>query len=220
MPTAKPMLGEVELQLVQKIDTEGDQVLAQHGVPALEGDFFQGLGRRAERLTLDGVLTGPEAGEGLKTLREKFRAAEPISFVADIGTATKVDKVFIEEMGVRDLAGKPERFEYAFALREFLPPPPAQTEEPPPSSLVDEDVRDEAADRSSEQVDQLTNSVGTLEVQVDVGEGGDYSGIRVIVEGETSSGEPVSTFSEEQSDGLYRFTGIQAGIYAARLEIA
>ena len=129
---AKPMLGDVELQLVQEIDAEEDQVLAQHGVPALEGDFLQGLGRRAERVTLTGVITGPEAGDGLKSLREKFRGAAPVSFVADIATATKVDKVLIEEMGVRDLAGKPERFEYAFGLREFIPPPPPQTEKPPP----------------------------------------------------------------------------------------
>src|SRR6266481_2269964 len=103
MATAKPMLGDVELQLVQKIDTEEEQVLAQHSVPALEGDFLQGLDRGAERVTLTGVITGPEAGDGLKSLREKFRAAAPVSLVAEIATATNVDKVIIEEMEVREL---------------------------------------------------------------------------------------------------------------------
>lgn len=132
MPPVKPMLDEIELRLVQKIDTEEEQVQAQHGVPALEGDFLQGLGRRATRVTLNGVMTGTEAAADLKTLREKFRNAEPVSFIADIATATKVGQVLIEEMGVRELAGKPERFEYALTLRELVPPPPPVTEEPPP----------------------------------------------------------------------------------------
>jgi outer membrane protein OmpA-like peptidoglycan-associated protein len=125
------MLDGVELPQAQRIASEDEEVLAQHGVPSLEGDFLQDLGRRAVRVTLSGVLTGAEAGEDLKGLREKFHAAAPVPFVSDIGTATKVDKVLIEEMGVRELAGKTERFEYALSLREYTPPP-AVTEEPPP----------------------------------------------------------------------------------------
>ncbi|HEY0431696.1 MAG TPA: peptidoglycan-binding protein [Pyrinomonadaceae bacterium] len=128
----KPMLDDVELQHVQKVEAEDEQVLAQHGVPALEGDFLQDLGRRVTRFTLVGVMTGPEAGEKLKTLRLKFRKAEPVSFVSDIATATTVGKVLIEEFGVRELAGKPARFEYELTLREFLPPPPPEQEKPPP----------------------------------------------------------------------------------------
>src|SRR6266550_2954701 len=120
MASVKPMIDDLELQQLQQIEADEKEVLAQHGVPALEGDFLQDLGRRAERIRLNGVITGSESGEGLTKLREKFRAAEPVSFVSDIATATKVDKVLIEEMGVRELAGKPERFEYAFGLREFL----------------------------------------------------------------------------------------------------
>ncbi|MEJ2557408.1 MAG: OmpA family protein, partial [Anaerolineae bacterium] len=131
MANGRPMLGDVELQLVQKIETDEDEVLTQHGVPALEGDFLQRQRRRATQVTLTGVLTGPEAGEGLKTLRDKFRAAEPVPFVADIATAVRVDEMLIEEMGVRELAGKPERFEYAFTLREYIPAEEVITEEPP-----------------------------------------------------------------------------------------
>jgi outer membrane protein OmpA-like peptidoglycan-associated protein len=129
---AKPMLDDVELQHVQKVEAEDEQVLAQHAVPVLEGDFLQDLGRRVTRITLVGVMVGPEAGEQLKTLRLKFRNAEPVSFVSDISTATTVDKVLIEEFGVRELAGKPARFEFTLTLREFLPPPPPEQEEPPP----------------------------------------------------------------------------------------
>src|SRR2546421_847152 len=132
MAASKPMLGDIELQQVQKIEVDEDQVLAQQSVPALEGDFLQRLGRRSTQISLTGVLTGTEAGAGLKTLQEKFRAAAPISFVADIATATKVEKVLIEEMGFRELAGKTAPFEDAITLREFIPPPAPEHEPPPP----------------------------------------------------------------------------------------
>ncbi|HEY9640153.1 MAG TPA: hypothetical protein V6C57_06695, partial [Coleofasciculaceae cyanobacterium] len=128
----RPMIGGVDLQQVQKIEVDGDQVLVQYPVPALEGDFFQRPGRRATKVSLTGVLTGAAVEDGLNVLREKFRAAEPVSFVADIATAIKVDQVLIEELGVRELAGKPDRFEYALTLREFIPPPAPTHEEPPP----------------------------------------------------------------------------------------
>lgn len=128
----RPMLDSVELEQVQKIEAEDQEVLAQHGVPALEGDFLQDLGRRVTRVSLSAVITGAGADERLKTLREKFRSATPVPFVADIATATKVDKVLIEEFGVREVAGKPERFEYELTLREFIPAPKPEQEEPPP----------------------------------------------------------------------------------------
>ncbi len=126
------MLDDLELQQVQTIEVDGDQVWAQHSIPALEGDFFQGLGRRASQVTLTGVLSGAEVADSLKNLRDKFRGAAPVAFVADIATATRIDQVLIEEMGVRELAGKPSRFEYAFTLREFIPATPPRSEIPPP----------------------------------------------------------------------------------------
>ena len=106
----RPILDDLELELVQNIATAEDEALVQHAVPALEGDFFQRLGRRATGISLQGVLTGTEVKEGLEKLREKFRAAAPVSFVADITTATRIEKVLIEELDVLELAGKPERF--------------------------------------------------------------------------------------------------------------
>src|SRR5262249_21206462 len=165
MASGRPMLGEIELQLAQKIETEDDQVLAQHGVPALEGDFLQRLGRRASRVKLSGVMTGPEAAESLKTLRKKFRDGEPTSFVADIATATQVDQVLIEEFGVRELAGKAERFAYELTLREFTPVPTPQTEVAP-AQQVDEEIQEDASNISSQQVDESVDELGVLEIQV------------------------------------------------------
>ena len=121
------MLGDTELQQVQTIDVDGDQVLLRHSIPALEGDFLQRLNRRASRIRLSGVLTGATARDDLKTLRDKYRAGDPVSFVADIGTATRIGEVLIQALNIRELAGKPERFEYGFLLREYQPPPPPPT---------------------------------------------------------------------------------------------
>jgi hypothetical protein len=221
MSPIKPMLGEIELQLVQKIDTEQDQTLTQHSVPALDGDFLQRLGRRASRITLNGMMTGPESGDQLKTLREKFRVAEPVSFVADIATATKVDEVIIEEMAVRELAGKPERFEYALTLREYLAPPVGiQSEVAQPAvEEVEQEIEADAAQLNEEQVDEIGAQLGTIEVQVDLGEDADFSGIMILVEGETSDGETFSASSVEQINGVYRFEGLKSGTYTVRMEM-
>jgi DNA circularisation protein N-terminus len=213
----RPMLDGVELEQVQKVEADDQEVLAQHGVPALEGDFLQDLGRRATSVTLTCVLTGPQAGAQLKVMREKFRTATPIPFVDDIATATSVDKVLIEELGVRELAGKPERFEFEMTLREFLPPPRAETEEPAP--FVDEEVQEEAEEINSEQTDQIANDTGTLEVHVQTTDGSELAGVRVVVEGETSSGEAFSTFSSEQTAGVYTFRSLQTGNYNVRVEL-
>jgi outer membrane protein OmpA-like peptidoglycan-associated protein len=117
---AKPMLGGIELQQVQEIDGGQTEIFNQHRVPALEGDFHQDLGRRAVRIRVNGILAGPKAADNMVTLRTKFHAAAPLPFVADIATATKVNQMLIEEMGVREIAGKPNRIEYALTLVEFI----------------------------------------------------------------------------------------------------
>jgi len=186
MSPLKPILGDLELAQVQRIETEGDQLLVQHRVPALEGDFLQGLGRRGSRIALTGVLSGAESREGLKKLREKFKAAAPVSFVSDIASATKVDQVLIEEMEVRDLAGKPERFEYTFVLREHTPPPAEQKEPPPPVPVP------------PEPPDQ---GILVVEVEVEGDPGFDFSRVTVTVEGTQEDGTSfVRTLTQRQGN--------------------
>lgn len=216
MAALKPMLGDLELQQVQEIELAGDRVLARHRVPGLEGDFLQGLGRRGSRIVVCGVLSGAESGEKLGELREKFRAAEPVSFVSDVATATRVEGVVIEEMEVREVAGRPERFAYSFVLREYTEPPETEEEEAP---QIDEQCGEDASDRGDEQVEQVVDDVGILEVQVDLGSDADYSGVVVSVAGETPEGEPFSTWRDEQTEGIYRFEDLEAGTYTVRVEI-
>ncbi|HEX8651032.1 MAG TPA: OmpA family protein [Pyrinomonadaceae bacterium] len=200
MEPIKPMLGDIELQLVQKIETEQDQTLTQHEVPALEGDFLQRQGRRASRLTLEGVMVGPEAGEQLETLRDKFRSAAPVSFVADIATATQVGEVLIEELSTRELAGNPERFAYALTLRERLPPPPPETvplPEPPDTPDIPPDT-------------------GTLVIEV-VAEGAiDMANVRVTLEGTNPDTTSFSRVLTNRTGDTWTETGLLPGRFTVR----
>lgn len=198
------MLDDIELQHVQKVEAEDEQVLAQHGVPALEGDFLQDLGRRVTRLTLTGVMTGPEAGEQLKTLRVKFRNAEPVTFVSDIATATTVDKVLIEEFGVRELAGKSARFEFQLTLREFKPPPAPEEEEPPPPPPPPPPPSVET---------------GTLVVTVTVegNPGFDFSKVTVTVEGTKDDGTQLSPLPlTSRTDNVWTEQNMVLGNFTVR----
>src|SRR5690606_12115794 len=170
-------------------------------VPGLEGDFYVAEGRRATRFTLTGVVAGSEAAEGLEQLRGKFTAATPVTFVSDISTATRVESVLVEELGVREIAGRPERFEYALTLREFLPapepeiiPPPPPPPPPPPGVVT------------------------TLEVKVEVvGEPNfDFSRILVSATGTRADGSPVPGFTLDEDDrvgDLWLKAEIEPGSY-------
>jgi outer membrane protein OmpA-like peptidoglycan-associated protein len=206
MAIVKPMLDDLELQQVQSIEVDGDQVWAQHAVPALEGDFFQGLGRRASRVTLLGVLTGTEVDEGLENLRHKFRAAAPVSFVADIATATRIDQMLIEEMGVRELAGKPARFEYAFTLREYSPATPTEIEIPPEPPEPPEPP--------------VETSVLEVEVQVAGEPDFDHSQTRVRVQGLDDDGNSIDRELSEREDNLWTADPFPSGNYTAQATTA
>jgi outer membrane protein OmpA-like peptidoglycan-associated protein/peptidoglycan hydrolase-like protein with peptidoglycan-binding domain len=200
---AKPMLDDVELQQVQKIESEDEAAVQQHSIPALEGDFLQDLGRRSTRIDLTGVLTGPDAGKGLQKLREKFQKAEPMSFVADIATATVVDKVMIEQMEVEELAGKPERFAYALSVLEFVPPPEPETEPPPPPPPPPPKV-----------------DTGTLVVEVIVtGKPDfDFSTVTVTVKGTKDGGDTFKRTLSNRKDNVWTDEAMPPGSYKAKAE--
>jgi len=198
---AKPMLDQVELQQVDKVEADENEVLAQHSVPALEGDFLQDLGRRATRVTLTGTLTGPAAGDGLKSLREKFRAAQPVPFVEDIATATKVGKVLIEEMDVRELAGKPARFEYALTLLEYSPPPKPEPEPPPPPPPPPP---------------QTDNGKLIVEVTVSGQPNADVSTATVSLEGTQDDGTQLSRTLSNRVNNVWNDDSVPVGSYCAK----
>jgi outer membrane protein OmpA-like peptidoglycan-associated protein len=202
MTVVRPQLDGVELQQVQTLTIDGDEVLVGHGVPALEGDFLQRLGRRASRVAVQGVLTGPEARASLETLREKFRAATPVPFVADLTAATRVDQVLIVDLGARELAGKPERFEVALTLREFIPPPPPETVPPPPPPPPPPPETD--------------TGVLEVEVVVDGQPTFDHSGTTVTLEGTQDDQTPLTRQLGTRTDNVWREDPTPPGQYTVR----
>lgn len=207
MERVKPLLDEIELQNVQKLEIEDDQVLLAHEIPALEGDFFQREDRRASLIRLNGIMNGSDVTEKLRELREKFRNAVPVSFVSDISVATRIDQVLISELTVREVAGKPERFEYALALREFIEPPPVSSQpdpEPPPNE-----------DDEDDQTDEIVDSVGTLVVEVTVeGEPDfDFSTIVVTAEGTKDDGTDFSLTLTERAGNVWTAEEFPGGQY-------
>lgn len=203
MPS-RTLLDELELPLAQCIDVEDSQALVRHAVPGLDGDLLQRMGRRAARVAVTGVVTGPESRDGLERLRDKLRGTEPVDFVADIATATRVTRVLVEELDVRELAGRPERFEYAFLLREYNPPPPPQAEDPP--------------DDPPPPIDTET---GTLSVEV-IMEGEpdfDMSRVAVTAEGPAAGPSTLRTLTTREGN-RWTETGLPPGRYVVRGAVA
>ncbi|HEX8651030.1 MAG TPA: hypothetical protein VF708_09310 [Pyrinomonadaceae bacterium] len=150
------MLDELELPLVQEINTLERRVLAEHKPPGMAGSLLQNLGRRPFRVALWGVAAGTVAPEMearvfIEKLDGKYREGSPLPFAADIVADARLEKVVIEDLRVQELAGKPERFAYVVTLREYIEPV-----EPEDASLVDTDA---LADAQS-LVDEFVAALG------------------------------------------------------------
>lgn len=135
----RPMLDDLELQLVQEIDTLERRALAEHKPPGMSGSLLQDMGRRPTRLALWGVAAGPGAQQFIDDLDDKFRAGLPLPFTADIVADAALEQVVIEDLTVQDLAGKPERFAYLLTLREHIEPV-----EPEAAAPLDDDILGDA----------------------------------------------------------------------------
>jgi len=120
------MIGEYEVPGIRRIGTVEDRRLVTIGVPGLEGSYHQDLGAGPISVRIEGTLAGDDARDDfLGKLREMFNAGEPVDFVADILTATEVDKVLVSDLAVGEVAGTPHSFRYAIVLTQHVEPPPS-----------------------------------------------------------------------------------------------
>ena len=146
----RPMLDDLELPQVQEIATHDRRVLAEHKPPGMAGSLLQNMGRRPAHLVLWGVAAGPEALEFVEELDGKFRAGEPVAFVADIVADAEIEEMIIDDLKWQELAGKPQRFAYVLTLREYIEPV-----EPEDTSFLDADILDDAQNLIDDLVDGL-----------------------------------------------------------------
>jgi hypothetical protein len=146
----RPMLDDIELPQVQEITTYDRRMLAEHKPPGMEGSLLQNLGRRPAHLTLWGVKNGPDALDFVETLEQKYRAGEPVPFVADIITDAEIEQMVIDELQWQELAGRPERYSYVLTLREFIEPV-----EPEDTSFLEENILGDAGELFDDLLDGL-----------------------------------------------------------------
>ena len=152
----KPILDSWEIPRIENIRIAERRVWVEHAVPGRQGSLYQDLGTRPAAIVISGSLAGDQMrDEFLETVRAKFQAGQPVTFTADITTATQIQYVVIEDMAFAEVAGLPDSFRYSVVLRESPPPPP-------PGGLPDIDagLLDQALD--------LVGDIGDLSNLLDV----------------------------------------------------
>lgn len=125
-------------------------------MPGRTGSLFQDLNTTPTSISISGSLYGDEArDEFLEELRGKFRDGEPVTFVADIVTATEVQYVIVEALRFQESGTRPDQMDYFFVLRESPPPPPP----PDPLGALDEGLLEQAGGF----LDAATGALGVID---------------------------------------------------------
>ena len=125
----RPMLGDWAVPRIERISALDRRRLARVSVPGLEGDLHHDLGAHSLVVEIEGSLHGDaERDEFLTNVREPFLDGEPLTFVADITTATKLERVIIEFVAVEEVNDSAREFRYHVGIRQYVEPP-----EPPPA---------------------------------------------------------------------------------------
>ena len=137
----RPLLATIELPQVQEIRISDVRSVTEHKPPGKDGSLLQDLGRVPTDVTVWGVATGPDAPAFIDRLKAAMRAGAPVAFVGDITSDTELEDVIIDDVEIRQLAGKPDRFAYLITLREHMKPT-----EPEDTSALDADIFGEAGD--------------------------------------------------------------------------
>jgi hypothetical protein len=126
-----PMLGDWELPRVTRLETLEKRDLVELEIPGRTGNLFQDMNRQPARIVVEGSVFGEEPGqEFLTTLREKYLAGDPLTFVSDIATGTELQHVLVQQLHMQAAASHPDQIDYRVWLVESPPPPP-------PSGLLD-----------------------------------------------------------------------------------
>jgi len=161
----KPVLGDWEIPRIASIRTLERRAFAEFEVPGRAGSLFQDLDAAPARVAISGSLYGDEDRDDfVEELRGKFRAGEPVTFVADILTATEVRYVIIEAMRLQESGVRPDQTDYLFVLRESPPPPP----QPDPLGGLDSGLLDQA-DGFLDSVTSALDVIDTLGTIPDIG---------------------------------------------------
>lgn len=113
----------ITLKRIHRINTLEKARFVRHAVPGLEGDLVQNLGRNSVFLRIEGIFYGSNAQDDLETLRDAYKAREPVDFLADVVGHAYFSQVVLSQFEVVQRAEEPEQFSYALSIVEYVPPP-------------------------------------------------------------------------------------------------
>ena len=157
----KPVLDGWEIPRISTIQTVESRSMVELAVPGMTGSLYQDLNATPPRIVITGSLYSDDVRDQfLNDLRGKYKAGDPVTFVADIVTATEVQYVVIDELRMEEKAGTPDEMTYWLALRESPPPPPP----PDPLGGLDSGLLDQAqglVDSAAGALDAITK-LGSL----------------------------------------------------------
>ena len=157
----KPVLGDWEIPRIESIQTLERRAYVEHEVPGRAASLYQDLNTVPTRVAIVGSLYGDEArDEFLDKVRTKFHDGAPLTFVADIVTATSIQHVVIDTLEFQESGGKPDQLDYFIVLRESPPPPPP----PNPLGAIDTGLLDQA----ESFVGSATNALSVVEQLADL----------------------------------------------------
>jgi hypothetical protein len=122
-----PLLGDISLQFVQRMEHSLDAGFTGARIPGLEGELQQRAGRLSHRMCIEGVLFGDSAAGDLGTLQKAVQTGDELTFAADITSALDLQKVVIRTFHAEESAGRANQVRYRLDLVESPPlPPPAE----------------------------------------------------------------------------------------------
>jgi hypothetical protein len=137
----KPMLGDWEIPRIESMRTLERRSFAEFAIPGRVGSLYQDLNTVPTHVAISGSLYGDEASNKfLQDVHSKFNDGTPVTFVADIITATQVKYVILETLRFEQSGTKPDQLDYFIVLKESPPPPPP----PDPLGGLDTSLLDQA----------------------------------------------------------------------------
>jgi hypothetical protein len=152
----RPVLGDFEIPHVVSIEAVERREFVELPVPGRTGSLFQDLDSAPTRLAIAGSVYGDDAREQFLTaIRDKFRTGDPLTFVADVVTATSIQYVIIDALAVEESGTRPDQLDFFLTLRESPPPPPP----PNPLGGLDAGLLDDAGGF----MDSVTGALGAIE---------------------------------------------------------
>lgn len=149
----RPALAGEELPQVQDLTTTDVRALAEHAAPGKDGSMLQNLGRAPTAVLVRGMATGPDALAVVERLKTELRTGRPVPFVADLVTDTAIEQVLLDDLQLREVAGRPDAYAYVLTLRELVEPVEPET------ASIDADVLGDAGDLLDGVLDGLDLAV-------------------------------------------------------------